>query len=199
MNKNFTKLAFTDSVKKVQEKYGTRKSYARMEEGGDQHELTQREIQYIQSRDSFYMATVGENGWPYVQFRGGPKGFLKIMDNTTLGYADFRGNRQYISVGNINSSNKAALILMDYPSQQRLKIWAESEVIYVEDDSELLKDLEVSEYNAHVERLIIFKIQAYDWNCPQHITPRYTAEEISSEIANLNPDILKSCCPDDIK
>jgi len=199
MNKNFTKLAFTDSVKKVQEKYGTRKSYARMEDGGDQHELTQREIQYIQSRDSFYMATVGENGWPYVQFRGGPKGFLKIMDNTTLGYADFRGNRQYISVGNINSSNKAALILMDYPSQQRLKIWAESEVIYVEDDSELLKDLEVSAYNAHVERLIIFKIQAYDWNCPQHITPRYTAEEISSEIANLNPDILKSCCPDDIE
>lgn len=199
MNKNFTKFAFTESVKKVQEKYGTRKSYARMEEGGDQHELTQREIQYIQSRDSFYMATVGENGWPYVQFRGGPKGFLKIMDNTTLGYADFRGNRQYISVGNINSSNKAALILMDYPSQQRLKIWAESEVIYVEDDSELLKDLEVSEYNAHVERLIIFKIQAYDWNCPQHITPRYTAEEISSEIANLNPDILKSCCPDELK
>ena len=162
MNKNFTKLAFTDSVKKVQEKYGTRKSYARMEEGGDQHELTQREIQYIQSRDSFYMATVGENGWPYVQFRGGPKGFLKIMDNTTIGYADFRGNRQYISVGNINSSQKAALILMDYPSQSRLKIWAESEVIYAEDDSELLKDLEVSEYNAHVERLIIFKIQAYD-------------------------------------
>jgi len=199
MNKNFTKLAFTDSVKKVQERYGTRKSYARMEEGGDQHELTQREIQYIQSRDSFYMATVGENGWPYVQFRGGPKGFLKIMDNTTIGYADFRGNRQYISVGNINSSQKAALILMDYPSQSRLKIWAESEVIYAEDDSELLKDLEVSEYNAHVERLIIFKIQAYDWNCPQHITPRYTAEEISEEIANLNPDFIKSCCPDDIK
>ncbi len=199
MNKNFTKLAFTDSVKKVQERYGTRKSYARMEEGGDQHELTQREIQYIQSRDSFYMATVGENGWPYVQFRGGPKGFLKIMDNTTIGYADFRGNRQYISVGNINSSQKAALILMDYPSQSRLKIWAESEVIYAEDDSELLKDLEVSEYNAHVERLIIFKIQAYDWNCPQHITPRYTSEEISNEIAELNPEILKSCAPDYVK
>lgn len=199
MNKNFTKFAFTESVKKVQEKYGTRKSYARMEESGDQDVLTNREILFIQSRDSFYMATVGENSWPYVQFRGGPKGFLKVIDNTTIGYADFRGNRQYISVGNINSSRKSALILMDYPSQQRLKIWAESEVIYVEDDSELLKDLEVSEYNAHVERLIIFKIQAYDWNCPQHITPRYTAEEISEEIANLNPDFIKSCCPDDIK
>jgi len=145
------------------------------------------------------MATVGENGWPYVQFRGGPKGFLKVIDNTTIGYADFRGNRQYISVGNINSSRKSALILMDYPSQQRLKIWAGSEVTYAEDNSELLRDLEISEYNAHVERLIIFKIQAFDWNCPQHITPRYTSEEISKEIANLNPDILKSCCPDDIK
>jgi len=199
MNKNFTKFAFTESVKKVQEKYGTRKSYARMEESGDQYVLTNREILFIQSRDSFYMATVGENGWPYVQFRGGPKGFLKVIDNTTIGYADFRGNRQYISVGNINSSRKSALILMDYPSQQRLKIWAESEVIYAEDNSELLRDLEISEYNAHVERLIIFKIQAFDWNCPQHITPRYTSEEISKEIANLNPDILKSCCPDDIK
>ena len=142
---------------------------------------------------------MGENAWPYVQFRGGPKGFLKVIDNTTIGYADFRGNRQYISVGNINSSRKSALILMDYPSQQRLKIWAESEVIYAEDNSELLRDLEISEYNAHVERLIIFKIQAFDWNCPQHITPRYTSEEISKEIANLNPDILKSCCPNDIK
>jgi len=199
MNKNFTKFAFTESVKKVQEKYGTRKSYARMEESGDQYVLTNREILFIQSRDSFYIATVGENAWPYVQFRGGPKGFLKVIDNTTIGYADFRGNRQYISVGNINSSRKSALILMDYPSQQRLKIWAESEVIYAEDNSELLRDLEISEYNAHVERLIIFKIQAFDWNCPQHITPRYTSEEISKEIANLNPDILKSCCPNDIK
>jgi len=199
MNKNFTKFAFTESVKKVQEKYGTRKSYARMEESGDQYVLTNREILFIQSRDSFYIATVGENAWPYVQFRGGPKGFLKVIDNTTIGYADFRGNRQYISVGNINSSRKSALILMDYPSQQRLKIWAESEVIYAEDNSELLRDLEISEYNAHVERLIILKIQAFDWNCPQHITPRYTSEEISKEIANLNPDILKSCCPDDIK
>jgi len=199
MNKNFTKLAFTDSVKKVQEKYGTRKSYARMEEGGDQHELTQREIQYIQSRDSFYMATVGENGWPYVQFRGGPKGFLKIMDNTTIGYADFRGNRQYISVGNINSSQKAALILMDYPSQSRLKIWAESEVIDTAEDSALLKKLGDQNYEAKIERLIIFNIKAYDWNCSQHITPRYTTEEIAGEIERSNPDILKSCCPDDIK
>ena len=198
MNQNFTKLAFTDSVKKAQEQNGSRKSYARMEVSGDRFELTEREIPFIQSRDSFYMATVGENGWPYMQYRGGPKGFLKVIDNTTLGYADFRGNMQYISVGNMNSSRKASLFLMDYPSQQRLKIWAESEVIDAGQDAELLKTLEIPGYDAHIERLIIFKVQAFDWNCPQHITPRYTTQEIA-EITKSNPDILKSCCPDDVE
>ena len=199
MNQNFTKFTFTDSVKKAQEQYGSRKSYSRMETSGDQYVLTNREIPFIQSRDSFFMATVGENGWPYVQYRGGPKGFLKVIDNTTLGYADFRGNMQYISVGNMNSTRKASLFLMDYPSQQRLKIWAESEVIDAGQDSELFQTLEIPGYQARVERLIIFKIQAYDWNCPQHITPRYTTEEIAGEIAKLNPAILKSCCPDDVE
>ena len=143
MNQNFTKFAFTDSVKKAQEQYGSRKSYARMEASGDRYVLTDREIPFIQSRDSFYMATVGENGWPYVQFRGGPKGFLKVIDKTTLGYADFRGNMQYISVGNMNSSRKASLFFMDYPAQKRLKIWAESEVIDAEQNTELLQNLQM--------------------------------------------------------
>lgn len=199
MNQNFTKFAFTDSVKKAQEQYGSRKSYARMEESGDRYVLTNREIPFIESRDSFYLATVGENGWPYVQFRGGPKGFLKVIDNTTLGYADFRGNMQYISIGNIKSSRKASLFLIDYPSQQRLKIWAESEVIDAGQDSELLQTLEISGYEAHIERMIIFRIQAYDWNCQQHIMPRYTTEEIAEGIAKSNQDILKSCCPGDIE
>ena len=199
MNQNFTKLAFTDSVKKFQEQYGSRKSYARMEASGDRYVLTNREITFIQSRDSFYMATVGENGWPYVQYRGGPIGFLKVIDNTTLGYADFRGNMQYISIGNIKSSRKASLFLIDYPSQQRLKIWAESEVIDAGQDSELLQTLEIPGYEAHIERLLILRIQAYDWNCSQHITPRYTTEEIEEGVAKLNPDILKSCCPDDVE
>jgi len=198
MNQNFTKLAFTDSVKRVQEQNGSRKSYARMEISGDRFELTEREIPFIQSRDSFYMTTVGENGWPYMQYRGGPKGFLKIIDNTTLGYADFRGNMQYISVGNMNSNRKASLFLMDYPTQQRLKIWAESEVLDAEQNLELLQTLEIPGYEARIERLIIFKVQAYDWNCPQHITPRYTIDEIGG-IAKSNPDILKSCCPDDVE
>jgi len=199
MNQNFTKLAFTDSVKKIQEQYGSRKSYARMELSGDKYVLTDREILFIKSRDSFYMATVGETGWPYIQFRGGPKGFLKVIDNTTLGYADFRGNMQYISAGNINTNHKASLFLIDYPSRQRLKIWAESKVVEADDDPQLLKKLIDSDYEARIERMIIFNILAYDWNCSQHITPRYTTEEIAGEIGRSNPDIIKSCCPDDIE
>ena len=178
MNQNFTRFAFTKSVKETQQRYGSRKSYARMEESGDKYILTDREIPFIETRDSFYMATVGENGWPYMQFRGGPKGFLKVIDNTTLGMADFRGNRQYISVGNLKSSKKASLFLIDYPSQRRLKIWAESEVLDADQNQDLLEKVRDPDYKAVIERVILFKIQAYDWNCPQHITPRYTSEEI---------------------
>ena len=199
MNQNFTKVAFTDSVKKLQEQYGSRKSYARMESSGDQYVLTDREIPFIKSRDSFYMATVGQNGWPYVQYRGGAIGFLKVINGSTLGFADFRGNMQFISAGNINSNSRASLFLIDYPSRQRLKIWAESEVIDAAEDPVLLKKLGDPNYKVKIERLIIFKIKAYDWNCSQHITQRYTTEEIAGEIERSNPDILKSCCPDDVE
>ena len=178
MNKNFTRLAFTDSVKEAQQHYGTRKAYARMETSGDRYQLTAREAEYIHSRDSFYQATVGENGWPYVQFRGGPKGFLKVIDETTLGHADFRGNGQYISTGNLQAENRASLILMDYAHQQRLKIWAEVDIVDPATDGPLLQQLSMPDYRARIERLVVFKIEAYDWNCPQHITPRYTDAEI---------------------
>ncbi len=178
MNQNFTQFAFTDSVKKAQEHYGTRDSYARMETSGDRFSLTYNEIAFIESRDSFYMGTVGENGWPYVQFRGGPKGFLKVIDESTIAYVDFRGNGQYISTGNINGSSKTSLFLMDYPTKKRLKIWAETTITPANDNEQLLKQLQVHGYKARIERIVIFKIQAYDWNCPQHITPRYTAEEM---------------------
>ncbi len=197
MNENFTKLAFTDTVKQFQEKHGSRKSYARMEESGDRFVLTDREKPYIESRDSFYMATVGANGWPYVQFRGGPPGFLRVMDESTVGFADFRGNRQYISAGNITDTGRVSLILMDYPTQQRLKIWAEAEVKDASDAPDLAKQLMPGDYKAVLERVMLLRIKAYDWNCPQHITPRYTLEQISTEIAQLNPKIVKSCCPDD--
>ena len=151
MNRNFTRFAFTKSVKKAQEHYGTRKAYARMEKSGDRYLLTDRETAFIESRDSFYMATVGENGWPYVQYRRGPKGFLKVMDETTIGYADFRGNGQYISTGNLQSSNRASLILVDYPSQQRLKIWTESRITGTEEDVELFQQLALHE-STHISK-----------------------------------------------
>ena len=178
MNKNFTQLTFTDSVKKAQQHYGTRHAYARMEQAGDRYLLTAKEAAYIESRDSFYMATVGENGWPYVQFRGGPKGFLKVIDETTLGYADFRGTGQYIRTGNLQASNRASLILVDYPTQQRLKLWAETSIIEAKENEELAAQLTMPDYKARIERLVILTIKAYDWNCPQHITPRYTEEEL---------------------
>jgi predicted pyridoxine 5'-phosphate oxidase superfamily flavin-nucleotide-binding protein len=183
MSQNFTNYTFTESVKKAQEKYGSRDSYAKMDENGpDQYQLFQREMAHIDRQDSFYISTVGENGWPYVQFRGGPRGFLKVIDQTTLGYADFRGNMQYISTGNMNANNKASLILLHYPSKTRLKIWAETEILDPDQHPELKEKLVLPEYKAKVERLVIFHIKAFDWNCPQHITPRYTLEEIKKLI-----------------
>ncbi len=179
MSKNFTRYAFTPSVKKVQERYGTRHAYERMEKTGDRYRLTAKEALFIHSRDSFYMATVGGNGWPYVQFRGGEKGFLRVIDDTTIGYADFRGNGQYISTGNIEANQKVALILMDYPHQQRLKIWAEASIMEAADNPSLHDQLKVAGYPGQIERLVVLKVQAFDWNCPRHITPRYTVEEIN--------------------
>ena len=176
MDRNFTKYAFTESVKTVQDEQGSRSSYARMERG-DRYKLTKRETSFIESRDGFYMSTVGENGWPYVQYRGGEQGFLKALDETTLGFADFRGNMQYISTGNVLATKKASLFLMDYANRQRLKIWAEARVVKASDDPDLLAKLENPDYPALIERLFIFDIVGYDWNCPQHITQRFTVDE----------------------
>lgn len=183
MKRNFTKFAFNPSVKDAQERYGSRRAYSSMEQSGDRFELTVRETSFIESLDSFFMATVGENGWPYVQFRGGPPGFLKVLDRTTLGMADFRGNRQYISVGNINASGRTSLFLIDYPTRSRLKIWAEAEVVELEGNEEMLARVRPSDYEAVVERMIIYRVQAFDWNCQQHITPRFTLEEIEMGMA----------------
>jgi predicted pyridoxine 5'-phosphate oxidase superfamily flavin-nucleotide-binding protein len=193
MDQNFTKFAFTEAVKAAQKQYGSRQAYLRMEQSGDRFLLTDRESEFIRLRDSFYMASVGENGWPYVQFRGGPQGFLNVLDERTIGFADFRGNRQYISVGNLNDTERVALILMDYPGRKRLKIWATAKVTDVGDDPELASALTLETYDAKVERAIVLTVQAYDWNCPQHIIPRYTSTEIAREIAHLNPDVVNPC------
>lgn len=176
---NYAKIAFTPEIKRLQEEKGSRKSYERMETNLYPDDLSYREVGFIKERDSFYVASYGENGFPYIQHRGGPKGFLKILDVKTLGFLDFRGNQQYITTGNVKTHNKVSLILVDYPNRARLKIYAEAEVVSLTSKPELLKQLELENYKYHAERIFLFHIKAYDWNCPQHITPRYTMEEIS--------------------
>ncbi|HAS42685.1 MAG TPA: pyridoxamine 5'-phosphate oxidase [Microscillaceae bacterium] len=195
MIKNFTDIAFTESVKQVQDAQGSRQRMERMEEI-EYTELYHREKDFIESLDMFYMATTNEEGWPYVQFRGGPRGFLKVLSGKQLGYADFRGNMQYLSVGNLSANNKVALILMDYLRKMRLKIWAETEIVAAEDHPELAEQLILPDYKAKVERLILFNVKAYDWNCPQHITQRFSIEEMTNLLLNgtlkLGKDLLKT-------
>lgn len=188
MAKNFTNFAFTDSVKAEQEARGSRQSYARMEEK-DQYQISHRETSFIAKQHGFYMSTVGENGWPYVQFRGGPTGFLKAIDNQTLAYADFSGNMQYISTGNLNTTNKSALILMDYSTRTRLKVWAETEILDPEKNPDLLEIVSDPSYKAKVDRIIVFNIKGFDWNCPQHITPKFTIDQMK-ELVKQYPDLL---------
>jgi len=192
MSHKFFDLTFTESVKKAQEKYGSRRSYARSEGGKpDFYGLGDAEQDFIEQRDGFYMATVNNEGQPYLQFRGGAQGFLKVLDDKTLGFADFRGNMQYISVGNLQENKKAALFLMDYPNQTRLKILANVEVIDAKDAPEIIEKLTVPDYKAKIERAMILHVEAFDWNCPQHITPRYTTDEIKQMLAPMNEHIAK--------
>ncbi|MBI4005974.1 MAG: pyridoxamine 5'-phosphate oxidase family protein [Gammaproteobacteria bacterium] len=170
-------IAFTDTVKLLQEKLESRKNYAAMEKnGGWNNKITPDFAEYISNRDSFYIATVNSEGQPYIQHRGGPKGFLKIIDDETVGFADFKGNRQYISYGNLLDNDKVCLFLMDYPNRKRIKVWGKAKII--EDDPDLINQLMVSGYKGIPERAFIIRIEAWDINCPQHITPRYTTDEI---------------------
>jgi predicted pyridoxine 5'-phosphate oxidase superfamily flavin-nucleotide-binding protein len=185
----FGEIAFTRSVKAMQEKQGSRKAYAALEVAEHHNsELGSDESNFIAARDSFYMATVSETNWPYVQHRGGPAGFVKVLDARTLGFADYRGNRQYVSVGNLLKNDRVSLFFMDYPHRTRLKLLGHAELIGTE-RTELLKSLSVSGYKAKVERGILIHVAAYDWNCPQHIAPRFTQEQIETAIQPLRQRI----------
>lgn len=190
MTNAFSKIAFTNSVKEIQDLMGSRKTYARWESGLTTNEaLTDDETRFISERDTFYMSSVSETGWPYVQHRGGPKGFLRVLSEREIGFADFSGNRQYVSVGNFTRNPRVALILVDYPNQARLKILGEARTIDFNSDPELMAKLVPQDYKAKVERGFVIRVEAYDWNCPQHITPRWTAEEIQSAMAPLHQKI----------
>lgn len=178
---NYPQIAFTGAVKDFQERYGSRASYNRQEEFKYTDGLTESEEDFIAHQDNFYMATISESGYPYIQFRGGPKGFLKVLDHETLGFIDFGGNRQYISAGNLATHNKVALFLLNQAAKARLKIFAEASILSIEGNAELYDKLNLDDYKFKPERIILLKVKAYDWNCPQHITPRYTLEEIQDE------------------
>ena len=185
----FATISFTDSVKAAQSRYGSRENNQRFEQSDNlNNELGAFEKQFIESRDSFYMATISENDWPYVQHRGGPAGFIKVLDARTIGFADFKGNRQYISVGNLNANSRISLILMDYPNRRRLKLWGTTRIIHAAEEPELIKHLEVADYKARVERGILIRIEAIEWNCPQHITPRYSEAEVDQVLQSLREE-----------
>jgi predicted pyridoxine 5'-phosphate oxidase superfamily flavin-nucleotide-binding protein len=191
MGHKFAELAFTPEVKAAQERNGSRRAYARMEAGEDHHYvLGPSEAGFIAARDSFYMATVSETGWPYIQHRGGPAGFVRALDDKTIGFADFRGNRQYVSVGNLQTEDRVSLFMMDYPNRARLKILGRARIVGA-NDKETLQRLSMPEYGAQVERGILISIEAFDWNCPQHITPRFTLAEIEAGTAPLRQRIAE--------
>jgi predicted pyridoxine 5'-phosphate oxidase superfamily flavin-nucleotide-binding protein len=180
MGRRFAEIAFTDTVKHVQAALGSRRGYEKVErEGAAGDRLGPEEAAFIGARDSFYMATVGETGWPYMQHRGGPAGFVRVLDAGTIGFADFRGNRQYVSVGNLLGDDRVALFFMDYANRARLKLFGRVKLIGP-DASDLLARLQVPGTEAPVERGFVIGVEAFDWNCPQHITPRYTLAEVET-------------------
>ena len=184
MPHRFAELMFTDSVKSAQDDYGSKTRLERFTEmAGPNDELTAREAGYIVERDSFYLATVNEEGWPYVQHRGGPPGFLRVLGPKRLAYADFRGNTQLVSVGNVSTNDRVSLILMDYPNRRRLKILGHMRVENADGvPAPDLAAVELPDYRAQVERIIYIDVAAFDWNCPQHIAQRYTEAEWSDRL-----------------
>lgn len=189
MGNKFAELAFTDTVKQLQEDDGSRKSYARMETGEDSNNvLTDREGAFISVRDSFYMATVSETGWPYVQHRGGPAGFVRIIDDKMLGFPDFSGNRQFVSMGNLQADDRVSLFFMDYPNKARLKLLGH---VQTTEDPDILRSVSLEGYPAKVERAFLIDVAAFDWNCPKFITPRFTVDDLEAAVGPLQARIAE--------
>jgi uncharacterized protein len=180
----FGSLVFTPVIQALQERYGSRRAYAKREESRfSQDALGPDEEGFLAECDSFYMASIGETGWPYIQHRGGPRGFLKMLDGHTIGFADFQGNKQYISTGNLMTNDKVALILVDYPKRARLKILGHAKIFEGAAAAEWIEKLRDPDDRNPVERVFIIQVDAFDWNCQQHITRRFTDEQIRTVLA----------------
>jgi predicted pyridoxine 5'-phosphate oxidase superfamily flavin-nucleotide-binding protein len=183
----YADIAFTPSVREEQQRFGSADTYARVlsPERDDGAELGTREAAFLSARDGVFQATVSETGWPYVQFRGGAPGFLKVIDQRTIGYADYRGNRQYISVGNLRQDDRVSIIAVDYARRERLKLWGHVRITEAPDIVDLLNGVD----GPRAERGIVIRIEAFDWNCPKHIPVRLTDAELDGEIARLRDRI----------
>lgn len=193
MARNYVHTLFTDQARAMQAADGSREAYARMEEGADGSPdlLGEKEAQFIAARDSFYLASVTPEGWPYVQHRGGPAGFLKMLDASRLGFADYRGNRQHVSTSNLLADPRVSLFLMDYPNRRRLKILGHARIETAETKPELLSCLMPQGYKALPERAYLIDVVGYDWNCPQHITPRFTEAELASALKPMADELTR--------
>jgi predicted pyridoxine 5'-phosphate oxidase superfamily flavin-nucleotide-binding protein len=193
MSRAFAEISFTPSVLAVQEQQGSADSYAKFRhpdaDRGDR--IGPSEAEFISRMDGFFQATVSETGWPYVQFRGGPAGFLKVLDDTTIAYADFRGNRQYLSVGNLAENDRISLILVDYPNRRRLKVWGRARLVDARQDPELIVQLKDEGYRGLPERSVVITIEALDWNCPQHIPQRLTLDELEAQLQPVRDEIAR--------
>lgn len=191
MRHKYLEIASTPAVKQARQHYGSAAQYARIDGTLDPEgpvfndRLGPDEEAFIAGRDGFYLASVSETGWPYVQFRGGPIGFLRVLDEKNLGYADFRGNRQYLTTGNVAVNDRVSLFLMDYVHQRRLKIFGHVKVVDATEDPALAARLSVPDYAARVERAVTITVEAFDWNCPQHITPRFSQAELTEALAPI--------------
>ena len=196
MSRAYSDIAFTPAVRELQTRMGSRSKYEAFDRAIDRRDqLSERETEFIEQSDHFFQATVGETGWPYVQHRGGPAGFLNVLDDRTIAYADFRGNVQYISVGNLTGEDRVSLILMDYANKRRLKILGRARVVEAADDPELIARVTVPGYEATVERVVVISVEAWDWNCPQHITQRFTVAEVEALVAPLHAEIKRLRAP----
>jgi predicted pyridoxine 5'-phosphate oxidase superfamily flavin-nucleotide-binding protein len=191
MAHDYLDIAATPSVRAAQAANGSAALSSKVRVHKESDRFTVAEKEFIATRDSFYMATVSESGWPYVQHRGGPVGFLHVIDDTTLAFADFRGNRQYISLGNVTANGRVALLIMDYPNRRRLKIYAHIDVKDLKTDPELAKILTLEGYRAKPERAFLLHVEAFDWNCPQHITPRFSQQEIETALSPVRMRIAQ--------
>jgi predicted pyridoxine 5'-phosphate oxidase superfamily flavin-nucleotide-binding protein len=181
----FMDIATTPSVRAAQAEMGADGIWSDFRGHREFDRFTENEKAFIGERDSFYIASVSETGWPYVQHRGGPRGFLKMIDDRTLAFADYRGNRQYISTGNFAANDRACLLLMDYPSRARMKIYVHVEKLGLDDEPSLTERVTDGAYKAKLERIFRLRLASFDWNCQQHITPRFTEQEIATAIHPL--------------